>query len=227
MGGGWWRGGGPGESLDGHTSLNYSWFAKPKLNPTLPLSLSSVRLLSLSLFWLIHCRGSESYWSNSGLIPRKRDGPVEGWILSSFESGHVLCQKITWNALCPALGQNIERKNVQKYKLSPSTSLRLSVLLCSSSLQQKLWSVFWISCSYGGQSGTGFKPYQLLPPVMSSPGGRSPERRQHVMLFLASCSEGFVRKLGEILSMAVSMWGAGYNRDSFSRRTQTRQIWVI
>lgn len=39
------------------------------------------------------------------------------------------------------------------------------------------------------------------------------------MLFLASCSEGFVRKLGEILSMAVSMWGAGYNRDGFSRYT--------
>lgn len=29
------------------------------------------------------------------------------------------------------------------------------------------------------------------------------------MLFLAACSEGFVRKLGEILSVAVSMWGAG------------------
>lgn len=28
------------------------------------------------------------------------------------------------------------------------------------------------------------------------------------MLFLAGCSEGFVRKQGEILSMAVSMWGA-------------------
>lgn len=67
----------------------------------------------------------------------------------------------------------------------------------------------------------------LPPPVMSSPGGRSSERRQHVMLFLASCSEGFVRKLREILSMAVSMWGVGYNRDSSSRQTQTCQIWVI
>lgn len=49
------------------------------------------------------------------------------------------------------------------------------------------------------------------------------------MLFLAGCSEGFVRKLGEILCMAVSMWGAGYNRDSFSRQTHThtQQIWVI
>lgn len=96
-----------GESWDGHTSRNYSSFAKPKLNPTLPLSLPSARLLSLSLFWLIHNRGSESYWSNSGLIPGERDGTVEGWILPSFESGHVLCQKITWNALCPALGRNI------------------------------------------------------------------------------------------------------------------------
>lgn len=72
------------------------------------------------------------------------------------------------------------------------------------------------------------KANRLLPaPVMSSPGGRSSEQRQHVMLFLARCSEGFVRKLGEILSMAVSMWGAGYNRDSSSRQTQTCQIWVI
>lgn len=46
------------------------------------------------------------------------------------------------------------------------------------------------------------------------------------MLFLAGCSEGFVRKLGEILSMVVSMWGAGYNRDRFSRQTdrQTQDL---
>lgn len=40
------------------------------------------------------------------------------------------------------------------------------------------------------------------------------------MLFLASCSGGFVRKLvggGGILSMAVSMWGVGYNGGGFSR----------
>lgn len=64
--------------------------------------------------------------------------------------------------------------------------------------------------------------YISPPSVMPSPGGRGPERRQHVMLFLASCSEGFVRKLGGdggILSMAVSMWGAGYNGDGFSRQS--------
>ena len=47
-----------------------------------------------------------------------------------------------------------------------------------------------------GQSRTGSKPYQ--PPTTSNAFSRgwSPERRQHVMLFLASCSEGFVRKVG-------------------------------
>lgn len=53
------------------------------------------------------------------------------------------------------------------------------------------------------------------------------------MLFLASCSEGFVRKLGGggswgwgggILSMAVAMWGVGYNGGGFSRQSHTPDL---
>lgn len=64
---------GLGESLDAHTFPNYSSFFKLKLNPS-----SRHRVPFWSLFWLIRCRGSESHGSNSGLIPRQRDGPVEG-----------------------------------------------------------------------------------------------------------------------------------------------------
>lgn len=65
-----------------------------------------------------------------------------------------------------------------------------------------------------------YRIHSSFPPVMASAGGRALEQRQYVMLFLASCFQGFVRKLGEILGMAVSMWGAGYNGDGFSRQSR-------
>lgn len=58
-----------GYEEDGHASLNYSSFIKPKLNPSFSLVLSSARLVAPSLYWLSHNGGSKNYLSNSGLIP--------------------------------------------------------------------------------------------------------------------------------------------------------------
>lgn len=72
--------------------------------------------------------------------------------------------------------------------------------------------------------------YISPPSVMPSPGGRGPERRQHVMLFLASCSEGFVRKLGGGAT-EFSAWqypcGERDITGMASADSRTNQIWVI